>query len=733
MNKRIFYFATFFIFLAKFNLAQPPPPGVYNVTNTSWNVNVPGSFLWALDQALTFNATAPGIGVDITINLSAGIIPVQSPLPPAITLANPVNFTIKKLFPGMPPQGLDMGTYNGTPATAYQGLWIESNTGSSHVIVDGITFNNFYAVGAGPCILAQNSPRVTIQNCIFNNANEGINYVKLKLLAAISNTFNETVNVGGGAGYVRSSIIQPEISQNTDDYVSEIAFNTFFKNGGTKQLGSAILIIPVHPINSIFYDAVNADVRLELKIHDNNISNYNEGIVIGNAPYNRSNEDATFKVSVNSNTVSWCQFKGIVFASPYKSFQLENNVFQTDASVLGTALEIGSIPVKPILSLPYYALHNYYPNKFGFTINNTILNPKNNNNVFTTFQAPGLPHNQAMAVLNNLNKGVDIIKLTYPGKIIVSGGKFTNIRECLFNQVAINNMLPPINLIVPPPHFGVPLVATYGNGNIAKPIINFAKVRATDLKVIFNLLGLHINNTDGPYVVEFFKADNIGNLTYFLGKQTLNLNSGNSFTVNLPYAPGSNLQPGDRIGMTVTSLGTVLFPTNTWGTSEVSYFTTCGECVSDFAPEPGKKYILSAWVSGPGNIEIQFLSGVNPDVLLGAPLPFNSGGTVIDGWKKIDGEFLVPPSAIALKLRLNGNNLANGSYFDDIRIHPKDAVEKSYVYDPETMRLMAELDERNYATLYEYDEEGKLIRIKKETERGVMTIKESKNNKPIKP
>jgi hypothetical protein len=41
---------------------------------------------------------------------------------------------------------------------------------------------------------------------------------------------------------------------------------------------------------------------------------------------------------------------------------------------------------------------------------------------------------------------------------------------------------------------------------------------------------------------------------------------------------------------------------------------------------------------------------------------------------------------------------------------------------------MAELDERNYATFYEYDEEGKLIRVKKETEKGVMTIQENRDN-----
>ena len=67
-------------------------------------------------------------------------------------------------------------------------------------------------------------------------------------------------------------------------------------------------------------------------------------------------------------------------------------------------------------------------------------------------------------------------------------------------------------------------------------------------------------------------------------------------------------------------------------------------------------------------------------------------------------------------------------YFDDIRIFPFDASMKTYVYDPINMRLAAELDERHYATFYEYNEEGQLVRIKKETEKGIMTIQETKSN-----
>jgi hypothetical protein len=66
-------------------------------------------------------------------------------------------------------------------------------------------------------------------------------------------------------------------------------------------------------------------------------------------------------------------------------------------------------------------------------------------------------------------------------------------------------------------------------------------------------------------------------------------------------------------------------------------------------------------------------------------------------------------------------------YFDDLRITPFNGNMKSFVYNPVNLRLMAELDENNYATFYEYDDEGTLIRLKKETERGIKTIKETRS------
>jgi len=53
---------------------------------------------------------------------------------------------------------------------------------------------------------------------------------------------------------------------------------------------------------------------------------------------------------------------------------------------------------------------------------------------------------------------------------------------------------------------------------------------------------------------------------------------------------------------------------------------------------------------------------------------------------------------------------------------------RSFVYDPESLRLVAELDEYNFATYYEYDDEGNLVRVKKETTEGIKTISETRSN-----
>ena len=156
-----------------------------------------------------------------------------------------------------------------------------------------------------------------------------------------------------------------------------------------------------------------------------------------------------------------------------------------------------------------------------------------------------------------------------------------------------------------------------------------------------------------------------------------------------------------------------------------------------FFPIPGKKYVVSGWVKEASSgqpvtytstISIQFLDGNTPTSL---PITISPTGEIIEGWQLMVGVIEIPEGLAdpSLSIELNCNSL-NGTdcFYDDIRFFPYDANLKSFVYDEKTERLLAELDENNYATFYEYDLEGGLIRVKKETEKGVFTIQETRSN-----
>jgi hypothetical protein len=159
----------------------------------------------------------------------------------------------------------------------------------------------------------------------------------------------------------------------------------------------------------------------------------------------------------------------------------------------------------------------------------------------------------------------------------------------------------------------------------------------------------------------------------------------------------------------------------------------CKECIESFYPTAGNKYIISAWVkqsntAAATDAGVQLVFEMKDKTA--APQTtavFTSKKAPIDGWRQIEQEFTVPAGASAIRINLV-NDSGDDALFDDVRIHPFNAVMKSFVYDQRTQKISAELDERNYATFYEYDNEGQLVRVKKETEKGVMTIQESRSN-----
>jgi hypothetical protein len=145
---------------------------------------------------------------------------------------------------------------------------------------------------------------------------------------------------------------------------------------------------------------------------------------------------------------------------------------------------------------------------------------------------------------------------------------------------------------------------------------------------------------------------------------------------------------------------------------------------------PNKKMVFSAWVRETtpaiaythNSVSLLFNDGSNTWG------NFAPSGPVIEGWQRYEGYFTPPSGATTTTLFLV-NNSGSPIYFDDIRIHPYNANMKSYVYDPVNLRLTAELDANNYATFYEYDEEGTLIRTKAETRDGIKTITETRSAK----
>jgi hypothetical protein len=153
--------------------------------------------------------------------------------------------------------------------------------------------------------------------------------------------------------------------------------------------------------------------------------------------------------------------------------------------------------------------------------------------------------------------------------------------------------------------------------------------------------------------------------------------------------------------------------------------TTTGLYPNGFEPYPNKKYLFNSWVNDglPNDRSINLTLNINGN---NVPLKCKA---VVEGWKLMEGtmDLSTISTATALNISLvptTGHTI----YIDDIRMHPFDAQMKSYAYDDKTMRLMAEIDENGFATFYEYDDEGLLVRVKKETEKGIMTLKESKSS-----
>jgi hypothetical protein len=160
--------------------------------------------------------------------------------------------------------------------------------------------------------------------------------------------------------------------------------------------------------------------------------------------------------------------------------------------------------------------------------------------------------------------------------------------------------------------------------------------------------------------------------------------------------------------------------------SNTELVTRCA--IPNLALIPGKKYVFSAWVKQ-NNATNTTLDYTEADVrITNSQSPqvttiCTPSGQIIDGWQRIEKEFIAPGQNPNTSPGFTITYSRNCNY-DDIRIYPAEALMKSYVYSYKDYSLMAILDENNFATFYEYDQQKQLKRTKKETERGIATIQE---------
>lgn len=148
-----------------------------------------------------------------------------------------------------------------------------------------------------------------------------------------------------------------------------------------------------------------------------------------------------------------------------------------------------------------------------------------------------------------------------------------------------------------------------------------------------------------------------------------------------------------------------------------------------FGPVAGTKVVVSGWVKENAPCSGSSYSNVRMGIKYNGSTQYvtlTPKGNIIEGWQRIEDTLTIPYAATTMSIVMKATS-GTAVFFDDLRIHPFNSNMKSFVYDPVNIRLMAELDENNYASFYEYDDDGTLIRVKKETERGIKTIKETRS------
>ncbi len=141
--------------------------------------------------------------------------------------------------------------------------------------------------------------------------------------------------------------------------------------------------------------------------------------------------------------------------------------------------------------------------------------------------------------------------------------------------------------------------------------------------------------------------------------------------------------------------------------------------------------LISAWVKEEGGASLSLSDKLIPLINAGSNGFSYSVSDVcsVNGWHLVN-IFIKNITLSDASYSVELTKLVQGLLVDDVKIQPLNSSARCLVYDPITFRLVAEFAQSHFATVYQYNQEGKLVRKLIETEKGVKTVQETQYNMP---
>lgn len=147
------------------------------------------------------------------------------------------------------------------------------------------------------------------------------------------------------------------------------------------------------------------------------------------------------------------------------------------------------------------------------------------------------------------------------------------------------------------------------------------------------------------------------------------------------------------------------------------------------------------WVRYTSNGNDPFLTEVmnlNPRVVIGGQNHALKRIATVGEWHLLSADIqswgnLQQGDVFSLKCMFDPVPQTETLLLDDICFHPLDAMVNMTVYNTTDFKVVAQLDDQHFAAIYEYNQEGMLVRTIVETEKGRKTLTEKQVNTPKKP